>query len=128
MINPYLDYQPLPFQFKIDEWVGRKIYFKGTLSDRVEQHMVRPREEWKEIFTIDPDPAYSGLGQLLAYRSMAVPLDSKRFEGYHLRFYGSLGVLEGVSKRPGRQEAVIREYYLELTDIEGLWNEPAAGK
>jgi len=124
MVNPYLDYLPFPLDGNPFDWVGQKVSFKGFLAFEIYQHMVRPKEEWAEMIYLQPDKEYKHLSQLIGYKIGNDFSTEAPFENFHLRFYGSFGVLEGSSKRPGKSDVVYRESYFDLVNIEGLWNDP----
>ena len=124
MINPYLDYEPLPADEDPAAHLSEKVSIIGTISTVIWQHMFRgPGDEpYIQECYIDPDEKYGYLPQLVGYNIGTVPFDWDLYKGKKLRFYGSFGIVTGSSKRPGKVDATFSELYFDIVDIELLRN------
>ncbi len=113
------NYHPLSPTDTLSQWVDKKVSFTGqeTGPDEVWQHMMKWEPDLRSIY-FDPAPSYS-FGQLVLYyyphQNLKFPVREKQ----KIRVYGTLILLQGKHKRPGK-EVDFGEYALDLEHIELL--------
>jgi hypothetical protein len=110
------DYELLPMNAQMSDYVGKKVHFKARICTMEMEHMIRfSLEETNEYFCIDQmnDEGEAGF-QMLAYTN-ASGIDSlKKYKEKIFSIYGKLGSTTGAGK--GGEEHT--EYFLELDKVE----------
>ena len=110
------NYEAVPMNAKLSEYIGKKIYFKAKVCDFEMQHMLRfSLDESNLHFCIDQisDDGKAGF-QILAYTTEAKMKLIGKYNDKTFTVYGTLNSTSGAGK--GGKEHT--EYYLEFDKSE----------
>ena len=110
------EYELLPMDAKLSEYVGKKVYFKARICDFEMQHMLRfSLDGPNQHFCIDQmdDNGESGF-QMLAYTDKSRIDMVEEYDGKIFTVYGTLDSMTGAGKGGGEHT----EYFLEFEKLE----------